>query len=512
MDTDKIVKRLHKLERIVLPLISQHKTLEDIAMPSKLENVEVMRALQWLQNKQLITLKETKQEIVRLDKNGLIYLKEGLPERRFLLSLKEGELTLEKIKNKANLNDEEINISLGVLKKGAAISTKKDKALIVELTDSGKELLKKESLEERFIKNIGTGKPLSSLKPEERYAFDELKKRKDIIKIVEIKTIYAELTELGKEIIKKGIKSKPVVDRLTTSLLKTGSWKGKEFRGYDIKINVPKIYGGKRHFVNQAIEYARRIWIELGFKEMKGSLVQTSFWNFDALFTAQDHPVRELQDTFYLKNPAKGRLPDKKLVEMVKKTHEDGSNTGSTGWQYKWNPEEARKNVLRTHTTVLSARTVAALKGQDLPAKFFSVGKNFRNETSDWSHLIELIQVEGIVVDPDANFKHLKGYLIEFFKKMGYEKARVRPGYFPYTEPSAEVDVFHPTKKKWVELGGSGIFRPEVVKPLLGKDVPVLAWGLGLERTISEYYKITDIRDLYKNDIKKLREMKTWLL
>ena len=160
---------------------------------------------------------------------------------------------------------------------------------------------------------------------------------------------------------------------------------------------------------------------------------------------------------------------------------------------------------------MLSAQTISKLKEKDLPAKFFSVGKVFRNEDLDWKHLFEFYQVEGIVIDPNANLQHLKGYLTQFYKKMGYEKIRMRPAHFPYTEPSLEIDVFHPIKKEWVELGGAGIFRPEVVKPLLGFDCPVLAWGQGMGRIISEYWEIVDIRDLYKNDLKQLREMKKWL-
>ncbi|HIJ18381.1 TPA: hypothetical protein HA372_01695 [Candidatus Woesearchaeota archaeon] len=160
---------------------------------------------------------------------------------------------------------------------------------------------------------------------------------------------------------------------------------------------------------------------------------------------------------------------------------------------------------------MLSAQTIAALKDSDIPAKYFTVGRVFRNEALSWKHLFEFTQVEGIVVDPEANFKHLKGYLSEFFQKMGFEKVRIRPAHFPYTEPSAEVDVFHPIKKTWVELGGAGIFRPEMVVPLLGKDVPVLAWGLGLERSIMEYYGFNDVRLLYQNDLKNLRESKLWM-
>lgn len=511
MDTEKVIKKLHALERGVLPHLTKHKSFVDITKATGMKKIEVMRALQWLQNKEVVVLKKTKEEIIQLDKNGVDYLQHGLPERRLLEAVKQKPLSLNKLKSKAKLSNEELNISLGILKKKAAITTKKEKTLIVGITNAGTKLLIKESLEEKLLKTVKLGKSLSALKLEEKFAFAELKKRKKIIKVVESKTIEVKLTNLGKELAKTKFKAKSITDRLTRAMLKTGSWKGKEFRGYDIQTNVPRIYGGKRHFVNQAVEYVRKIWVELGFKEMTGPLVQTSFWNFDALFTAQDHPVRELQDTYYLKNPAKGSLPPKKLVDAVKRAHEDGGNTGSKGWQYSWDPEDAKKNVLRTHTTTISAKTIASLKKKDLPAKFFCVGKNFRNETTDWSHIFEFYQVEGIVIDPDANFSHLKGYLIEFFKKMGYPKARVRPGYFPYTEPSAEVDVYHPTKKKWIELGGSGIFRPELVIPLLGEDIPVLAWGLGLGRTISEYYKITDIRQLYKNDIKQLREIKTWL-
>ena len=249
----------------------------------------------------------------------------------------------------------------------------------------------------------------------------------------------------------------------------------------------------------------------MGFKEMTGNIIQTSFWNFDALFVPQDHPARDLQDTLFIKNPEKGYLPKKELVKRVSETHKSGWTTGSKGWGYNWKEEEAQLNLLRTHTTVLSAQVISRLKYNDLPCKFFSIGKVFRNEALDWSHLSEFYQSEGIVVDENVNFKNLLGYLKEFFKKMGFEKIRFRPGYFPYTENSIEPEVFHPINKKWIELGGAGIFRPEVVKPLLGKDIPVLAWGLGIERIVSLYYEINDLRDLYENDIKKLREFKAFI-
>ena len=315
------------------------------------------------------------------------------------------------------------------------------------------------------------------------------------------------LTDLGKQLAGQEIKSDSI-EEVTPETIKSASKKQK-FRRYDIQAPVPAIFGGKKHFVNQAIEYSKRIWLDLGFKEMSGDLVQSSFWNFDALFTPQDHPVRELQDTFYIKD-IESKLPDKKILDAVKKAHESGVDN-SKGWQYSWNIDEAKRPVLRTHTTCLSAQTLTSLDIKKLPAKFFSIGKNFRNETVDWSHGFEFYQTEGIVIDPNITFRDLLGYLKEFYKKMGFEKVRFTPAYFPYTEPSVETSVYHEEKKVWLELGGAGIFRPEITIPLLGTNTPVLAWGQGFDRIITDYYKIKDLRELYANNLKILRRKKAWV-
>ena len=217
-----------------------------------------------------------------------------------------------------------------------------------------------------------------------------------------------------------------------------------------------------------------------------------------------------MQDTFYIDNPSKGTLP-KDISKKVKEVHENGANTGSIGWRYNWSEKEASKLMLRTHTTILSAKKLSELKKEDLPKKYFSVNKVFRNETLDWKHLFEFFQVEGIVVDPNANFQNLLGYLKEFYKKMGYDKIRIRPAYFPYTSPSIEIEVFVKEKNSWIELGGAGIFRPEVTKTLLGFECPVLAWGQGFERIITSYFNITDLRDIYKNDLEQIKNMRTFI-
>tara|TARA_Y100000034_G_C6904499_1_gene419313 strand:- start:1902 stop:3395 length:1494 start_codon:yes stop_codon:yes gene_type:complete len=493
-----VAESLSPLERKVFPLIKDNISLKELMSKSALKEVEVIRALQWLENKDLIKIKKNLKEIIELDLNGKKVLDKGLPEKRFLKSILNEDLNLNEIKEKAKLAKDEVNVSLGILKKNSCVLLGNK----IKITDSGKKYLNDHKIED-FLKRLPMDK-----KELDKNMFNLIKNRKGMIKDNLVKDRISNLTSKGKILQKVNLKG-DYIESLNSKMLKNREWVGKKFRRYDIKINVPKVYPGKKHFIHEALDYARRVWLEMGFKEMKGEIVQSSFWNFDALFTSQDHSVREMQDTFYLKE--KSKLPKKEIVNRVKATHENGWTTGSKGWGYKWNPEEAMKRVLRTHTTCLSAQTLSNLKKEDLPAKFFAIGRNYRNETMDSSHLFEFNQTDCIVVDEKADFRHLLGYLREFFTKMGFPKVRFRPAYFPYTEPSVEVDVFHPSYKKWIELGGAGIFRPELVKPLLGKDVPVLAWGLGLGRIITDYYKIKDLRDFYKNDLKQLREIKTWL-
>ncbi len=506
-DINKIIQSLHPLERSILPFLKNGIDLQTLVSKSGLKEVEVMRALQWLENKQLLKINSNVSEVVELDANGKRYIsEEGLPERRLLTALDASSLNLDMIKKKAELQDDEFNIALGLLRKKAAITISPDK--MVKLTENGKKLIDKEFIEENFLKKLPLN--VSTFSPEDKFAYNELKGRRGIIKTNIVKIRMIELTKLGEELSRLKVSSN-FIDALTPEMVKKGTWKDKNFRRYDVSINVPKIYPGKRHFVNEATNYARRIWLDMGFKEMKGPIVNTSFWNFDALFTAQDHPVREMQDTFFLKNPSLGKIQDKEVMKRVKETHENGWTTNSKGWRYKWSEDTAKKLILRTHTTVLSAKTLYMLKKEGIPAKFFAIGRCYRNEALDWSHLFEFNQTEGIVVDENVNLRHLMGYLREFANKMGYPKVRFRPAYFPYTDNSLEGDVYDDVHKKWIEFIAAGIFRPEVVKPLLGREIPVLAWGPGLDRMIKASYGLDDIRDLYKNDLKQIREMKTWM-
>lgn len=508
MGLKNIAEKLHALERKAAPFISAEIPFDELMKKTGLNEVEATRAVQWLSNKGFVHIKAKEKEIIAPDKNGEFYLKNGMPERRFLEAIKDLPYNLKEIGEIASLDSDELNLCVGLLKKNAAIEFTGG---VASINENGMRMLLKESLEESLLRRVSEEEvDKGSLKDEEMLAFQNLMKRKGVIRLKRAKEIIIKPTEQGKKLAKIRIGGEKIVDTLTSSMIKDRSYRNAKFRRYDVEINVPAISGGRRHFVNQAIKYIRKIWLELGFAEMEGTLIQTSFWDLDALFVPQDHPAREMQDTFYIKDPKYGRLPGK-LYRKIKEVHENGADTGSRGWRGKWSEAIAKENLLRTHTTVLSAQTISRLKKADLPAKFFSVKRVYRNEALSWKSLFEFIQVEGIVVDPEANFKHLKGYLKNFFAKMGFPDVRIRPGHFPYTEPSAEVDVFHPGKKAWVEFGGSGIFRPEVTKPLMGIEVPVLAWGLGMERSIMKYYGMEDIRELYRNDLKQLREIKSWM-
>ncbi len=507
MDNKKeIIESLSINERKILPFLND-KNVEKVAKNSNLEEVAVMRALEYLHNKKIINLSISNIKVVELGVNGVLYKQKGLPERRLLTAISEKKaVSLTEAKKLSGLNDNEFQASLGALKKKALVSLAEG-----NLTFTGtREEISKKALEEQLIEILPI--EFDKLAPEHKFALDQLKNRKNIVEINNKTIVEFSLTDLGKEIAKDSVKisadSKDYIEAITPEIIAGNAWKGKKFRRYDISSPVPQIFGAKRHFVNQARDYARKIWSEMGFKEMTGTSTQVGFWNFDALFTAQDHPVREIQDTFYIKD-IKGKLPDKKLFEEVKKAHEQGV-AGSKGWRTKWTEEESKRVILRTHTTCLSAKTLASLDRKKLPQKFFAVGKCFRNETVDWSHGFEFNQTEGIVIDENANFRNLLGYLKEFAKKMGYEKVKFQPSYFPYTEPSVEGYVWNEQKKQWIEVLAAGIFRPEVTEPLLGKAIPVLAWGPGFDRMMMGIYALKDLRELYQNDLEKIRKIKQW--
>eukprot|EP00457_Paulinella_chromatophora_P006212 gb/GEZN01006230.1/.p1 GENE.gb/GEZN01006230.1/~~gb/GEZN01006230.1/.p1 ORF type:complete len:507 (+),score=97.02 gb/GEZN01006230.1/:36-1556(+) len=297
---------------------------------------------------------------------------------------------------------------------------------------------------------------------------------------------------------------------LDLEMVQNGTWTETEFKKMNFAAMGPVISRGALHPLMKFRTEVRNILLAMGFEEMQtNNYVESCFWNFDALFQPQQHPARDSHDTFFLSSPASAsRLPPSSYVQTVKQTHETGG-WGSIGYRCPWKQDEAKKNILRTHTTAVSSRMLYKL-GQEfqatgcfVPKKYFSIDRVFRNETLDATHLAEFHQVEGLVADRNLTLGDLIGVIKTFFAKIGISDVRFKPAYNPYTEPSMEIFGFSKQLNKWMEVGNSGVFRPEMLRPMgLPEDVNVIAWGLGLERPTMIKYGYKNIRDLFGHKVK----------
>ena len=202
-----------------------------------------------------------------------------------------------------------------------------------------------------------------------------------------------------------------------------------------------------------------------------------------------------MQDTFYLDGLSAKKIGTSEQIRKISESHKKS-------WRYYWDINEARKMVLRTHTTCVTIKHLAENKPDE--ARVFSLGRVFRNEKVSYKHLVEFNQIEGVVVGKNATLRDLMGIQREFYRRIGITKIKFWPTFFPYTEPSLQTMVYNDRLEKWVELFGMGIFRPEVTKPL-GITKPVLAWGGGIERIAMLKYGLDDVREFYNNNLSWLR-------
>jgi len=500
MDLKKTIKELSQNEKkvlLTLNILKGKASPEEILKAGDLtQEVEVMNAASWLRSKNLVKIEDHIKTVFSLGKEGKQFLQKGFPEKRALKIISaKGSAKLSDLSK--DLSKNEIPIAVGWLKRKNWANIKKDRDTVLEITSEGKKALKIQTDEEKLLQKINETPNIEL----DKSKIKSLLTRKNVLKEKDIITSTIVLTDDGKKVIYSGIEIKDEISQVTSEVIKSGSWKNKAIREYDINAFAPNVYGGKAHPMIDLIKEIKEIFLHMGFEETQGNYVEPCFWNMDALFIPQDHPARDLHDTLYLKVPTNITVKEKKLLEVVAKVHENGGITSSDGWGYKFSKQEVEKALLRTHTTVNTIRYL--YNNPKPPCKVFSIGRVFRKENIDSTHLPEFYQIEGIIHEKDSNFRQLIGVLKEFYRRMGFEKIRVRPGYFPYTEPSMEVEVFW--NGKWMELGGSGIFRPEVTEPV-GVKNPVLAWGLGLERLAMLKFELKDIRDLYISDLAWLRK------
>jgi len=503
-------------------------TPEEIQTAQKFgSQVEVMNALSWLRSKKFVDLREIVKEHYSLDKEGKEFLEKGTPERIVITAMAEragkedtaedansgegskgtGEMRIGEL---GPLLGKNVSVAIGWLRKKQWATIRKEEGeTILTPTKMGLLALGMDdpdiALLSRLTDTQEKGLSEEDITDAELPVLDALRTRKGVVKVRELVTRQVTLTPQGRDIVSRGIEIRPEVSALTPELLQSGKWREVEIRPYDVQAFAPKVRRGTLHPLTILLDEIREIFVSMGFQEIQGEYVESCFWNMDVLFIPQDHPARELQDTFYLKNPETISLQSDEesgIIERIKAVHENGGETGSTGWGYEWSKDEAERALLRTHTTVNTIRHLSI--HSEPPVKVFSLGRVFRKEAIDSTHLPEFHQIEGICMEEGANFGMLIALLREFYSRMGFKEIRFRPSYYPYTEPSMDVEVRF--KGKWLELGGSGIFRQEVTQPF-GIKYPVLAWGLGLERLAMLKLGLNDIRDLYISDIDWLQEV-----
>ena len=412
-------------------------------------------------------------KILEYTEEGRNYLENGLPETQILNAIGNGTTLSDLQKHPA------FRIGFGQLRKKDLITVTEGRVTKVSGASTEKD--------ESALKNRDNNNPLTK----------DLIKR-GLLQETEKVEYTLSITEAGILKVKQGLDLRGETGTLTRDQIISGEWKNLNLRKYEVRKLPRKAFPGKIHPYQRIIAEMREILLDMGFTELYGSIVQQSYWNFDALFQPQDHPAREMQDTFYLGET----LPLPEGYERVKAMHESGGGTSSTGWGGSWKESKAEQCVLRTHTTSLSIQHLA--ENPNPPVKAFCIGRVYRRETIDTTHLAEFEQLEGIVMDEGVHFGNLLGILREFYHRMGFEGVRFKPSYYPYTEPSLDAEVYI-DGIGWIEMGGAGVFREEVTAPF-GIQYPVLAWGLGVSRIAMLRLGLKDLRHLHRSDVAFLRD------
>jgi phenylalanyl-tRNA synthetase alpha chain len=487
------VNPVHKQVASILKILQDAKelSLDELVKRSGLSKDTVFWALEDLQSKGLVEVKKKEAMSVIISKEGEEYVQSMLPEEELIKRLlKEGRLKV------SELNAKE-RIGLQWLKQKNLIEIKEGFLL-------PKEDLKGAEIEEGKVLKLLYQNPgeAEKLKAEYKQAFENLVRRKLILERRKGEIEKIAITEKG---LKEKIEVEEELGELSKEVIIGRKWEGKRFRRYDVNVPVEDAEVAKRHPLKSFIDEIKDAYLSMGFKEVSGPIIEPSFWVFDSLFVPQDHPARDMHDTFYLYNPGKISVKDEKLVGKVKKMHEKA-------WHINWYKEVAEQAILRTHTTSVSARFIYALRenAKELnrisavrPLQLFSVGRVFRNESIDYKHLAEFYQTDGIIIGVNLTLSNLFDVLKRIYNSIGIE-IKFKPSYFPFVEPGVEVDILY--NGEWLELGGAGMIRKEITD-IVSKKINVLAWGLGVERALMVKDKsIKSITELFNSELGWLRK------
>jgi len=510
-----VIDSLHPLETKVLTTLGANPpeavlNSEQLAAAAELEPSQLSMAVEWLLAKGLVTIQaETVTPVASLTKTGEEYHQSMSPIERVLAAARDAAgtgkwLTIPDLQSHDGLDPSDVSKAVGRLKKegvllivqGGCIETtgrssptvEALKGLLRQLHESPRELKAFPEGDRRVIEDYAVKRGNAK----EPFRIDE--------RVTRAFMLSPSGANAAEQLLRQGVAEE--VSQLSPDMLKDGSWRHKRFRKYTISLRAPRVGTGKKHPYREFLDTVKAKLVSMGFQEMRGSLVETEFWNMDALFMPQFHPARDIHDVYFVKDPTHASAMDESVLSHVAQVHQHGAETGSTGWGYSFDVQRAKRLVLRSQGTAVSARTLAA--APSIPGKYFSIARCFRYDQVDATHATDFFQVEGIVLGEDINFRTLLGLLNLFAREVAQAKeVKFSPAYFPFTEPSVELHVRHP-RLGWMELGGAGLFRPEVTLPL-GVTVPVIAWGLGLDRMAMVALGIHDIRELFTDNLELIR-------
>ena len=507
------ISTLHPLEVAVLTdLLTHSLTSEaDLAKHTGLEPAQVSMSIGWLQAKAYIAVSsERVSKVVSLTPTGTEFSHSGSLLERIFRSATRGKhegapLTMKTLQKHLGLPASALSGPIGALKKEGSIRIGPGGAL--EPTQPSSALASKL---QTLIHDIARGPCSYDDRPEtERKIINAFSQRRgrsqEPFRVDENVTRSFALTDVGNavatQVVANGVKAGYA--QLTPEILKDASWRTQAPRPYHIALRPPRIATGKKHPYRSFLDTVKITLVSMGFEEMRGPIVENEFWNMDTLYMPQFHTARDIHDVYFVKEPAYSSAIPEPYISQVAQTHRDGWTTGSRGWGYSFNEKRTRRLVLRSQGTAVSSRTLASKP--KIPGKYFSIARCFRYDQIDTTHATDFFQTEGIVLGNTITFQTLLGLLTLFAQEMVHAtKVKFAPAYFPFTEPSVELHVEHP-KLGWMELGGAGLLRPEVTYPL-GVKVPVIAWGLGLDRMAMVALKIHDIRDLFTTDLDLIRQ------
>ncbi len=507
MDQDTLVKSLHPLEVKVLLTFGPGVPLTAGILGEKLgyKVGQANQAFSWLCTKGLA--RETgrsSKTVYEITDLGREQLSKGTPEENLLKALESGPVAMADAAQLLGLEQKDMGSAYGQLAKEGLVAMDETKRIVKKAAQSPRLLTLRNLLQKASEAELEE----TALTPEETTVLSANAKKRgaaaSVFKVSERETVMYELTpeaENAVSVIRAQGVTGDELGALTPALLASGAWKTGVFRPYNVSAPPSRLVIGRRNPYQEYILGVKDKLVSLGFEEFDGPLVETEFWNGDALFMPQFHSARDIHDVYYVKNPTHAKEIEQPWLDRIAAAHTNGGDTGSRGWGYNFDRDFTRRLILRSQGTVLSAKQLPQAK---IPGKYFGVVRCFRYDQVDATHGADFYQTEGIVLGQDVNLRTLLGLLKMFaIEVAGATEVKYVPGYFPFTEPSVEVHIKHPVLG-WFEMGGSGIFRPEVTKSL-GIDVPVLAWGLGIDRMALMSLGLSDIRELFTANIENVR-------